>query len=197
MIEPVHSTAVLLLIAVAAVGLLLFMIMKLKIHAFVSLVFVSLVTAVAAGIPVHDAEGGTTIGTAMTTGFAGVLGSVALLVGFGVMLGRLLESTGGAQVLADTLVNRFGEKRAPLALGVAALFFGFPIFFDAGFVIFLPIIFTVARRFGGSLLLYGLPTAAAFGATHAVLVPHPGPVAAVEPLAVTSASPCSSESRSP
>lgn len=182
MIEPVHSTAVLLLIAVAAVGLLLFMIMKLKIHAFVSLVFVSLVTAVAAGIPVHDAEGGTTIGTAMTTGFAGVLGSVALLVGFGVMLGRLLESTGGAQVLADTLVNRFGEKRAPLALGVAALFFGFPIFFDAGFVIFLPIIFTVARRFGGSLLLYGLPTAAAFGATHAVLVPHPGPVAAVELL---------------
>lgn len=182
MIEPVYSTPVLLLIAVAAIGLLLFMIMKLKVHAFVSLIFVSLVTAIAAGIPVYSSDGGVTIGTAMTSGFAGVLGSVALLVGFGVMLGRLLEVTGGAQVLADTLVNKFGEKRAPLALGVAALFFGFPIFFDAGLVIFLPIVFTVARRFGGSLLLYGIPTAAAFASMHAVMVPHPGPVAAVEIL---------------
>jgi gluconate:H+ symporter, GntP family len=181
MIEPVHSTGVLLLIAVAAVALLLFMIMKLKIHAFVSLIFVSLVTAIAAGIPVYNPDG-VDISTALTTSFAGVLGSVALLVGFGVMLGRLLEATGGAQVLADTLINRFGEKRAPFALGVAALFFGFPIFFDAGFVIFLPIIFTVARRFGGSLLFYGLPTAGAFAAMHAVVVPHPGPVAAIELL---------------
>ena len=182
MVEPAYSTGVLLLIAVAAIALLLFMIMKLKIHAFVSLIFVSRVTAVAAGRPVYDPDGGTTIATAMTTGFAGVLGSVALLVGFGVMLGRLLEATGGAQVLADTLVSRFGEKRAPLALGVAALFFGFPLFFDAGLVIFLPILFTVARRFGGSLLLYGIPTAAAFAAMHAIMVPHPGPVAAAEIL---------------
>lgn len=181
MIEPVHSTGVLLLIAVAAVALLLFMIMKLKIHAFVSLLTVGVLTAVAAGIPVYDPDG-VDIPTAVTTGFAGVLGNVALLVGLGVMLGRLLEATGGAQVLADTLVNRFGEKRAPLALGIAALFFGFPIFFDAGLVIFLPIIFTVARRFGGSLLLYGLPTAGAFAAMHAIVVPHPGPVAAIELL---------------
>ncbi len=181
MIEPVHSTGVLLLIAVGAVALLLFMIMKLKIHAFVSLLVVSVLTAVAAGIPVYDPDG-VDIPTAITTGFAGVLGNVALLVGLGVMLGRLLEASGGAQILADTLVGRFGEKRAPLALGVAALFFGFPIFFDAGLVIFLPIIFTVARRFGGSLLLYGLPTAGAFAAMHAVVVPHPGPVAAIEIL---------------
>lgn len=182
MIEPVYSTGVLLLIAVGAIALLLVMIMKLKIHAFVSLIFVSLVTAVASGIPVYAPEGEPNIGSVLTTGFAGVLGSVALLVGFGVMLGRLLETTGGAQILADTLVNRFGEKRAPLALGIAALLFGFPIFFDAGLVIFLPIVFTVARRFGGSLLLYGIPTAAAFAGMHAIMVPHPGPVAAVEIL---------------
>ena len=107
---------------------------------------------------------------------------MALLVGFGVMIGRLLEVTGGAQVLADTLINRFGEKRAPLALGVAALLFGFPIFFDAGLVVFLPIILTVARRFGGSLLLYALPAAGAFAAMHALVPPHPGPVAAAEAL---------------
>ncbi len=103
---------------------------------------------------------------------------MALLVGFGVMLGRLLEVTGGAQVLADTLVNRFGEHRAPFALGVAALMFGFPIFFDAGLVVFLPIILTVARRFGGSVLYYALPAAGAFAAMHAIVPPHPGPVAA-------------------
>jgi GntP family gluconate:H+ symporter len=86
--------------------------------------------------------------------------------------------TGGAQVLADTLVNRFGEHRAPFALGVAALMFGFPIFFDAGLVVFLPIILTVARRFGGSVLYYALPAAGAFAAMHAIVPPHPGPVAA-------------------
>ncbi|MFD6140721.1 GntP family permease [Promicromonospora sp. NPDC060271] len=171
-IEPVYGAGVLLLIAAAAVALLLFLIIRLKMHAFVALVLVSLLTAVAAGIPIAD------VPDALLTGFSGTLGSVALLVGFGVMVGRLLETTGGAQVLADTLIARFGEKHAPLALGVAALIFGFPIFFDAGLVVFLPIIFTVARRFGGGILRYGLPTAGAFAVMHAVVPPHPGPVAA-------------------
>lgn len=165
-----------LLIAAASVAILLFLIMKVKLHAFVSLVLVSVVTAVAAGIPLAD------VPDALMSGFSSTLGSVALLVALGVMIGRLLEITGGAQVLADTLINRFGAKRAPLALGVAALIFGFPIFFDAGLVVFLPIIFTVARRFGGSVLLYALPTAGAFAAMHAIVPPHPGPVAATELL---------------
>ncbi|MFC6288047.1 GntP family permease [Nocardioides sp. GCM10027113] len=171
-IQPVHGTATLLLIAAAAVGLLLFLIIRVRLHAFISLVLVSLLTAVAAGIPLAD------VPTALLSGFGATLGSVALLVGFGVMLGRLLEVTGGAQVLADTLVSRFGEHRAPFALGVAALLFGFPIFFDAGLVVFLPIILTVARRFGGSVLYYALPAAGAFAAMHAIVPPHPGPVAA-------------------
>jgi GntP family gluconate:H+ symporter len=173
-IEPVYGAGTLLLIAAAAVAVLLFLIIRLKLHAFVALVLVSLLTAVAAGIPVAD------IPDALLSGFSGTLGSVALLVGFGVMVGRLLETTGGAQVLADTLIARFGEKHAPLALGVAALIFGFPIFFDAGLVVFLPIIFTVARRFGGGILRYGLPTAGAFAVMHAVVPPHPGPVAAAD-----------------
>lgn len=173
-IEPAHGVGVLLLIAAVAVAALLFLIMKVKLHAFVSLVLISLLTALAAGIPVAD------IPQALLSGFSSTLGSVALLVAFGVMLGRLLEITGGAQVLADTLISRFGERRAPFALGVAALAFGFPIFFDAGLVVFLPIIFTVARRFGGSILLYGLPTAGAFAAMHAIVPPHPGPVAAAD-----------------
>ncbi|MGV0645871.1 GntP family permease [Mycolicibacterium sp. XJ2546] len=175
-IEPAYGAGTLLLIAAAAVALLLLLIMKLKLHAFVALVLVSVLTAIAAGIPVGD------IPDALSFGFADTIGSVAILVGFGIMLGRLLEITGGAQVLADTLIGRFGEKRAPLALGVAALLFGFPIFFDAGLVVFLPIIMTVARRFGGSLLLYALPAAGAFAAMHALVPPHPGPVAAAEAL---------------
>jgi GntP family gluconate:H+ symporter len=171
-IDPKYGTAVLLLIAAGAVALLLFLIIKVRLHAFVSLVLVSVVTAVVVGFPLGD------VPDVLMFGFADTLGSVALLVAFGVMLGRLLEVTGGAQVLADTLINRFGERRAPLALGVAALIFGFPIFFDAGLVVFLPIILTVARRFGGNLLLYALPAAGAFAAMHAIVPPHPGPVAA-------------------
>ena len=171
-IKPEYGTTTLLLIAIAAVAVLLFLIMKVRLHAFIALVLVSVITAVAAGIPLVD------VPTALTTGFGATLASVALLVGFGVMLGRLLEVTGGAQVLADTLVGRFGEKRAPFALGVAALIFGLPIFFDAGLVVFLPIILTVARRFGGSVLYYALPAAGAFAAMHALVPPLPGPVAA-------------------
>ena len=175
-IDPAHGTATLLLIAAGAVAVLLFLIIKVKLHAFLALVLVSALTALAAGIPVAD------VPSALTYGFSNTLGSVALLVGFGVMIGRLLELTGGAQVLADTLIGRFGEKRAPFALGVAALLFGFPIFFDAGLVVFLPIIMTVARRFGGSILLYAFPAAGAFAAMHALVPPHPGPVAAAEAL---------------
>jgi len=175
-IEPAYGSGVLLLIALGAVALLLLLIMRFKIHAFVALVLVSLLTALATKISYAD------VVPTLLGGFGSTLASVALLVGFGAMIGRLLEVTGGAQVLADTLINRFGEKRAPLALGVASLLFGFPIFFDAGLVVMLPIIFSVARRFGGSVLTYALPAAGAFAVMHAFVPPHPGPVAAGELL---------------
>jgi gluconate:H+ symporter, GntP family len=175
-IEPAYGTTTMLLIAAGAVALLLFLIIKVKLHAFITLVLVSVLTAIAVGFPLSD------IPDALMFGFADTIGAVALLVAFGVFLGRLLEVTGGAQVLADTLIARFGEKRAPVALGIASLLFGFPIFFDAGLVVFLPIILTVARRFGGSLLFYALPSAGAFAAMHAIVPPHPGPVAAAEVL---------------
>ncbi|MCZ2819914.1 GntP family permease [Modestobacter sp. VKM Ac-2977] len=171
-VEPALGTTPLLLIAVAAVAVLLVLIMKFKVHAFVALVLVSLLTALATRIPTGE------VIETLLDGFGSTLAAVALLVGLGAMIGKLLEVTGGATVLADSLINRFGEKRAPLALGVASLLFGFPIFFDAGFVVFLPIIFSVARRFGGSVLLYALPSAGAFAVMHAFVPPHPGPVGA-------------------
>jgi GntP family gluconate:H+ symporter len=161
-------------IAAAAVALLLVLIIKLRLHAFLALVLVSLLTAIATGLP----AGG--IVDVLLDGFGSTLASVALLVGLGAMLGRLIETSGGAQVMTDVLIDSFGEKRAPLALGVASLIFGFPIFFDAGLVVMLPIMFSVARRLGGSLLLYGLPVAGAFSVMHIYVPPHPGPVAASE-----------------
>ncbi len=175
-IEPAYSAPVLLLIALGAVLVLLFLIISLKMHAFVALVLVSLVTALTTKIPFAD------VVPTLLDGFGTTLASVALLVGLGAMIGRLLEVSGGAQVLADTLIRRFGEHRAPLALGVASLLFGFPIFFDAGLVVMLPIIFSVARRLGGSVLLYAFPAAGAFAVMHAFVPPHPGPVAAGELL---------------
>ena len=162
----------LLLIAAGAIALLLVMIIMARIHAFLALIIVSFVTAIATGIPANQ------IIPTLTTGFGGTLASVALLVGLGAMLGRMLETSGGAQVLTDALIRRFGEKKAPLALSIASLMMGFPIFFDAGLVVMLPIIFAVARRLGGSLLLYAFPAATAFSVMHIFVPPHPGPVAA-------------------
>ncbi|MGM0930000.1 MAG: GntP family permease [Actinomycetota bacterium] len=166
------STPGLLLVAVAAIALLLVLIMRFRVHAFLSLIIVSLLTAVATGIPAGE------IMPTLLGGFGGTLASVALLVGLGAMLGRMLEVSGGADVMTKALINKFGEKRAPLALSVASLLFGFPIFFDAGLVVMLPIIFTVARRLGGSLLTYAFPAATAFSVMHIFVPPHPGPVAA-------------------
>lgn len=162
----------LLLIAAGAIALLLFLILKLRLHAFVSLILVSLLTAFATGIPTGS------VVTVLTGSFGSTLATVALLVGLGAMLGRLVETSGGAKVLAETLIRVFGEKRAPFALGIASLIFGFPIFFDAGLVVMLPVIFSVARRLGGGVLRYGLPAAGAFSVMHIFVPPHPGPVTA-------------------
>ncbi|KFF60491.1 permease [Cryobacterium sp. MLB-32] len=168
----VLSTPALLGVAAGSIALLLVLIMKFKVHAFLSLIIVSLLTAVATGIPT------TNLIPTLLVGFGGTLASVALLVGLGAMLGRMLETSGGAKVLTDALIGRFGERRAPLALAVASLMLGFPIFFDAGLVVMLPIIFAVARRLGGSFLGYALPSAVAFSVMHIFVPPHPGPVAA-------------------
>ncbi|GGC08145.1 GntP family permease [Cellulomonas carbonis] len=174
--EQTLTAGPLLAIAAAAIAVLLVLIIWLRVHAFLALIVVSLLTAVAAGIPANQ------VVNVLTGGFGTTLGSVALLVGLGAMLGRMVETSGGAKVMADSMVRRFGEDRAPLALGVASLLFGFPIFFDAGLVVMLPIVFAVARRVGGSMLLYGLPVAGAFSVMHVFVPPHPGPVAASELL---------------
>ncbi|WP_228046663.1 GntP family permease [Saccharopolyspora montiporae] len=159
-------------IAAAAIALLLVLIVRFKVHPLLALVGISVATAFATGIPA-DA-----VVDVLTSGFADTMGEVALLVGLGAMFARIVETSGGAQALSDALIRGFGEHRAPLALGVAALLFGFPIFFDAAFMVMLPIVFTVARRLGGGVLIYALPAAGALSTMHVLLPPHPGAVAA-------------------
>ncbi|CAB0581520.1 GntP family permease [Corynebacterium diphtheriae] len=171
---PTLSAGPLLGIAAAAIALILVLVIVFKLHAFLTLIIVSAATGLAAGIPLEG------IVPTMTKGFGSTLASVALLVGLGAMLGRLVETSGGAKSLAETLVARFGEQRAPFALGVASLLMGFPIFFDAGLIVMLPVIFAVARRLNGPVLAYGIPAAGAFSVMHIYLPPHPGPISATE-----------------
>ncbi|WP_019855929.1 GntP family permease [Actinopolyspora mortivallis] len=161
-----------LAVAAGSVAVLLVLVVFVKLQPMIALLAVSLATALVLGIPLDR------VMDTLNEGLGGTLAEVALIVGFGAMLGRMLEISGGASVLADSLVRRFGERRAPLALGVAGLLFGFPIFLDAGVIIFLPIVFTVARRLGGSVLRYALPVAGSFAVMHAFVPPHPGPVSA-------------------
>ncbi|WP_299260151.1 GntP family permease [uncultured Kushneria sp.] len=168
------SAGPLLGIAAAAIAVLLLMVIKFRVHAFVTLILVSLLTAFAAGIPVDQ------IVPTLVNNFGSTLGSVALLIGLGAMLGKLVESSGGARVLADRMIALFGEKRAPFALGVASLLMGFPIFMDAGLIVMLPVIFAIARRLNGPIIPFALPAAAAFSVMHVFVPPHPGPVAASE-----------------
>jgi GntP family gluconate:H+ symporter len=172
--DIIHTASPFFLLCIAALSIvaLLLLIIKCRIHAFVALVLVSFCTAVITGIPSEE------VLPTLTSGFGSTLASVALLVGLGAMIGKILEVSGGAQVLADRLIGTFGAKKAPFALGVTSLIFGFPIFFDAGLIVMMPIVFSVAKRFSGSLLIYALPTAGAFAVMHAFVPPHPGPVAA-------------------
>ncbi|GAA1177120.1 GntP family permease [Nesterenkonia xinjiangensis] len=167
-----HPTWALLLIAAASIAVLMLLIVKVRLHAFFALIIVSLLTALVAGIGVGD------VLDVVVGGFSTTVGNVALLIGFGAVLGRLVEASGGAQVLAEKMLRTFGERKAPLALAVASLFYAFPIFLDAGFIVMLPIIYTVARRLGGSFMLYVLPSIGAFLMMHALTPPHPGPTAA-------------------
>ena len=169
------SAGTLLGIAAGAVLLILVLIVKFRIHALLTLILVSLATAVATGLPMNHI-----VNDVLVKNFGGTLGSVALLVGLGAMLGRLVETSGGAQSLADALVRAFGEKRAPFALGMASLIFGFPIFFDAGLMVMLPIVFATARRMKQDVLPYALASIGAFSVMHVFLPPHPGPIASAE-----------------
>lgn len=161
----------LILIAVAGIFLLLFLVMRTKLHAFVALLLVSLLVGIAAGMPLEE------VLKSVESGMGGTLGFVAVVVGLGAMFGRMLEVSGGAERLAQTLIGKFGEKNSQWALGIAGFIVAIPVFFDVGFIILVPIVYGLARKTGKSLLFYGIPLLAGLAVTHAFIPPTPGPIA--------------------
>ncbi|MDQ7770994.1 SLC13 family permease, partial [Serratia nevei] len=166
------STSLLLLIAVLGVVLLLLMVIKAKVQPFVALLVVSLLVALASGIPTGE------VMKVMTAGMGGVLGSVTIIIGLGAMLGRMIEHSGGAESLAQRFSQGLGPKRTVAALTLAAFILGIPVFFDVGFIILAPIIYGFAKVAKVSPLKFGLPMAGVMLTVHVALPPHPGPVAA-------------------
>lgn len=173
------STPGLLVLCGIAIAVLLVVIIKVKLEPFIALLIVGLGLALAAGLPVSDI-----VGTAiksneslLETGFGGILGHIAVIIGLGTVLGAILEKSGGAQALTAKLLGTFGERGAPIAMGLLGLIFGIPVFFDIGIFVLAPLIYVAARQGGKSLVLYAMPMLAGLSMTHAFLPPHPGPVA--------------------
>ncbi len=166
------STITLLCIALAGVIMLLLLVIKAKVQPFVALLLVSLLVALAAGIPAGE------VGKVMIAGMGGVLGSVTIIIGLGAMLGRMIEHSGGAESLANYFSRKLGDKRTIAALTLAAFFLGIPVFFDVGFIILAPIIYGFAKVAKISPLKFGLPVAGIMLTVHVAVPPHQGPVAA-------------------
>ncbi|MFD7546910.1 GntP family permease [Streptomyces sp. NPDC059816] len=183
----IPGTAGLLTVAALGIALLLFLIIKVRLQPFVALLTVSIAVGLAAGLSVTQLFGTVQKSDAVSlieSGMGGTLGHVAIIIGLGTMLGAILEVSGGAEVLASRLLGLFGEKRAPLAMGLTGVIFGIPVFFDVGIFVLAPIVYAAAKRGGKSILLYCMPLLAGLSMTHAFLPPHPGPVAAAGLLKV-------------
>ncbi|ARF57170.1 GntP family permease [Streptomyces gilvosporeus] len=177
----IPGTPGLLTVAALGIALLLVLIIKVRLQPFVALLVVSLAVGLAAGLSVTELLGTVQKSDAVSlveTGMGGILGHIALIIGLGTLLGAILEVSGGAEVLSSRLLRRFGERRAPLAMGLTGLLFGIPVFFDVGIFVLAPLVYAAAKRSGASILLYCMPLLAGLSMTHAFLPPHPGPVAA-------------------
>lgn len=165
------SPGALIFIAVLGIALLLFLVIKLRLQAFLALLIASYFVAVAGGIPLSE------IAQTLQDGMGSTLGFIAIVVGIGTMLGEMLRVSGGAERLAQTLVGRFGEDKAPWALGLTGFLVSIPVFFDVGLILLIPLVYGLAQRTGRSLLYYALPLAAGLAVGHSYIPPTPGPVA--------------------
>ncbi|WP_127793949.1 GntP family transporter [Agromyces sp. LHK192] len=174
------STIALLAIAAGGIALLLLLIIRFKVHAFLALLIVSILVGLAAGLPLatipatDDAPEKLGIIPAIIAGMGGTLGSVALLVALGAMLGKIIEISGGAESLAGRFTKILGPKRIAAALTAAALVLAIPVFFDVGFIVLVPIIYGFAKLAGVDPVKYGLPIAGIMLAVHVSIPPHPG-----------------------
>lgn len=172
MTEPVFTAEPTRLLLAVAVGimLLLLLIIKFKIHPVLSLLISALFIGLGAGMPVP------TLVSTVEKGAGETLQGIILLIGLGSLFGGILEMSGGAQCVARTLVNRFGEKKSGIALGITGLVVGTTVYFEAGVVILIPLAFGLARRTKKSTLYYVIPLLAGLSAGFAFIPPSAGSV---------------------
>ncbi len=160
--------------------ILIFLVLKTKIHAFLALIMASLIIGVAGGMPLVNItlENGKTFGivNSITTGFGGTLGSIGIIIGFGVMMGQIFERTGAAKRMAQTFLKLFGKKREEEALALTGFLVSIPIFCDSGFVILAPIAKAISRVTKKSVISLGAALAAGLVITHSLVPPTPGPL---------------------
>ncbi|HEV2273138.1 MAG TPA: gluconate:H+ symporter [Acidobacteriaceae bacterium] len=167
-----HGTLLLLSALCAVIGLIL-LIAWAKLNPFIVIFLISLALAIVTGMPLEDTV------KSFEAGLGGTLGHIAIIIGLGTMLGKMMAESGGAERIAQTLIQLFGERWVPWSMMLAGLIVGLPVFFEVGFVLLVPIAFTVARRTGKSPILIGLPLMAGLSVVHGLVPPHPAAMLAV------------------
>ncbi|MBM7632858.1 GntP family permease [Geomicrobium sediminis] len=168
----------LILITILGIGLLLYLIIRSKMQAFLALLLASIFIGLMAGMDPMS------LLVTIEEGMGGALGFIAIVVGLGAMFGEVLRTSGGAERLAFTLIDTFGEKRAQWALGFTGLIVAIPVFLDVALVILIPIVYSLAMRTGKSLLFYAIPLLAGLAVAHSFVPPTPGPIAVAQILGV-------------
>ena len=168
------------LLIAAAVGIivLLILIIKFKLHPVISMMIAAIIIGVGAGMPL------TMISDTVEKGVGKTLQGIALLVGLGSMFGGILEVSGGAQRIAQTLIDKLGQKKAGIALGITGLVIGTTVFFEAGVVVLIPLAFSVAKQTKKSTLYYAIPLLAGLASGYAFVPPSAGSVLVADSLGV-------------
>jgi len=176
-----HNTVLLLCALVAVIGLIL-LIARFKFNAFVALVLASIFIAISSAMNLPRSEALLHLqasGKAFADGVGNVLSSVAMVVGLGTILGKLLAESGGAEVIARRLIKQLGPQRLHWTMLLIAFLVGIPVWFTVGLVLLVPILFTLVKESGKPMLHLGIPLLAGLSAAHALVPPHPGPLAAI------------------
>jgi gluconate:H+ symporter, GntP family len=163
-----------LVITLLAILILLILITRFKVNPFITLLIVSGFVGIASGMPLDK------IVDSIKEGMGGTLGFIAIVLALGTMLGKMMAESGGAERIARTLINLFGEKNVHWAMMFVAFIVGIPVFFQVGFVLLIPLVFTIARQTGMSLLKIGIPLIAGLSIVHGIVPPHPAAMAAVD-----------------
>ena len=172
------SAPYIIFIVAIAVVVLLLMVLKFKLSAFIALLITSVLVGILAGMPLSK------ITSSIQEGMGGTLGFIAVVVGLGAIFGQMLESSGGARSLAHYMLRKFGKNKASWALMLTGFVIGIPVFLDVGFIILIPIVYALSRDTKKSLLYYAIPLLAGLAVTHTMVPPTPGPMAVASILGV-------------